>query len=111
MTNAKRVSFGGISILALAGISAVATIAPGETRAAAMCRPAPGAFGSPMPVGPAGRCPQSYVLVNDENPTAIGIPGAIVQNANDCGADRAEAVWGAGDLLAGYSCSRNTNGQ
>jgi hypothetical protein len=28
----------------------------------------------------------------------------ITQNANDCPPDRAEAVWGAGSALVGYTC-------
>ena len=28
----------------------------------------------------------------------------ITQNANDCPPDRAEAVWGAGSVLVGYTC-------
>jgi hypothetical protein len=111
MINTKHFMYGGISILALAGISAVATIVPTETQAAAQCRPAPGKPGLSVSVGPGGRCPPSYVLVDDENPTAISNQGEIVQTANDCAGDRAEAVWGAGNLLAGYSCSRNANGQ
>jgi hypothetical protein len=28
----------------------------------------------------------------------------VIQNANNCAPDRAEAVWGAGSALAGYRC-------
>jgi len=36
-------------------------------------------------------------------PSAPAAPG-IIHNANDCAPDRAEAVWGAGSALLGYSC-------
>jgi hypothetical protein len=36
-------------------------------------------------------------------PSAPAAPG-IIRNANDCAPDRAEAVWGAGSALLGYSC-------
>jgi hypothetical protein len=35
----------------------------------------------------------------------------LFQNANSCAGDHAEAVWGAGNSLAGYSCSHEENGQ
>jgi hypothetical protein len=37
--------------------------------------------------------------------------GRIAQNANGCAGEHAEAIWGAGNHLAGYSCSDNANGQ
>ncbi len=36
--------------------------------------------------------------------------GHIVQNANECAPDQAEAVWGAHTNLLGYSCYNNPNG-
>jgi hypothetical protein len=36
--------------------------------------------------------------------------GHIVQNANECAPDQAEAVWGDRSNLLGYSCYNNRNG-
>jgi len=41
-----------------------------------------------------------YSAMMPSAPSASG----ITHNANDCAPDRAEAVWGAGSALVGYSC-------
>ncbi|MGO9773232.1 MAG: hypothetical protein ACLPSW_27540 [Roseiarcus sp.] len=35
----------------------------------------------------------------------------VFQSANSCAGDHAEAVWGPGNSLAGYSCAPEENGQ
>jgi hypothetical protein len=44
--------------------------------------------------------------------TSYGLPplGRVVHNANDCPPGRAEALWGAGAMPAGYACSDSANG-
>ena len=53
-------------------------------------------------------CAQSEPRLVGENPPGNGrysaISNGIVQNANVCPPDRAEAVWGAGSALLGYRC-------
>jgi hypothetical protein len=49
-----------------------------------------------------------YSAISHEN-FDVGTPGEpahgrIIQIAPNCGPDRAEAVWGAGSSLLGYSC-------
>jgi hypothetical protein len=34
----------------------------------------------------------------------------MVRNANDCGADHADPVWGSSVAPLGYTCSHNENG-
>jgi hypothetical protein len=49
---------------------------------------------APAPVG------DQYSAIAPSPPMASG----VTRNANDCAPDRAEAVWGAGSALVGYSC-------
>jgi hypothetical protein len=49
---------------------------------------------APAPIG------EQYSAIMPSAPAASG----IIHNANDCAPDRAEAVWGAGSALLGYSC-------
>jgi hypothetical protein len=41
---------------------------------------------------------------------AVPFAAGMVRNANACGADHAEPVWGSTPAPLGYTCSHNENG-
>jgi hypothetical protein len=77
-----------VAILALLSLSSAA-LAQGWTNAAPVSRQA---------------FAQAVQTALSHDPT-----GRYVRNANNCGMELQEPIWGPNDVLLGYSCYRNSN--
>ncbi|MGD1038524.1 MAG: hypothetical protein ABR878_15405 [Roseiarcus sp.] len=75
MKKAESLRYTGLSFAAMAGVSVAALLIPAQSYAdsadALICRPIPPMAGAILAPDAYGRCPPSYVLVEEENPTAI----------------------------------------